>query len=389
MTESNDKYNQNNENDENYENDENDIGDNKKFVEEIYRFSMSCIGLLDLLEKSVNNVVDDNSKFLIAKDKFIESVGKFKKNVKNYDECDQDFTHIKIIKKAFSVLKTKESCQMVQTKDSKLFDIRDESNQIVTVLKGINIRFGYRFLKNDDVKLFWQYFGLFTCTVFKMIKENNPQKINKAEHILKTIEVIESELNQTGIMFNNIIFNPFIGIGSNGSSYSMDDLIKGEIKVGEGATMESLMNMMGINKFIDESKIQDELKNITSDDINNATDKITELLGSSGNPEIKEVCHTLINDIFNQINTNGIQNIGTVLMNVTENAKNTMDINKMTMASKAMGKFFANSENMIKEMKDDQGNPIGQDLFNKMKIPLNVVKMMNQQTGVLDEQIVS
>jgi hypothetical protein len=137
--------------------------------------------------------------------------------------------------------------------------------------------------------------------------------------------------------------------------------------------------MLGIDKMFDEKKLHEELKNFNEQHANEATDKIVGMLGAANNPEIREVCNILINDIVRDFKENGLSNVSETLMKVAENAKRNIDINKMRKTADSMKHFMANGQEAMKDMKDANGNPIGQQLINSMSVPLSMMNMMQQR----------
>lgn len=83
------------------------------------------------------------------------------------------------------------------------------------------------------------------------------------------------------------------------------------------------------DKMFDEKKLLKELKNFTNDHANETTDKFVGLLGARDNPELHEVCNTLVKNIVHIFKENGVSNIGDTLKKVAENAKTSIDPNKM------------------------------------------------------------
>jgi hypothetical protein len=355
---------------------------NKDTVIYIQRFTVSSISLLNLLQSVCTNQPTDKiqGKDRKAVDKFIESSQKFIDTMKNPDE---DFDYTRFIKKAFSVLKTEEQCIQIKEKSSDLLNIRDGENKIVTILPGLDLKIGYKFLSESEKINFWQYMYLFIDSVFCLIKITNPIKFPKYEHVVETLKFIEVELSQTGIMFKDQIFNPFIGIGDNLTEYSVDQMFTGgELPKQHQMSIDTILSMMGVDKMFDETKINEQLKGIGEDQVNEATEKIIGLLGASDNKEIKDTCNTLIQDIVNNFKENGISNIGDTLKKVAENAKKTIDITKMKKTAESMKNFMANSQEKMKDLKDAKGNPIGQQMLNSMSVPLSMMNMMNiKSTG--------
>ena len=353
-------------------------------IKQLQRFMASSIGLLDLLRGACTRrkAGEADSKLFNGIDKFLEQSDIFIKQLRDpNEECDM--THY--IRKAFNTLKLKDHCIMLSEKNSILFRAKDEQNRIMTIIPGINIIVGYGLLTSEETTTFWQYMHLFAIAVFRLIEGSNNEVYSKQKyaHVIATLVALETEIAKTGVMFNNQIFNPFLGLGeSASSSYGVSQLFTGaELPNKHNVTMESVLSMMGVEKMFDESKLKDELQNFSEENANEATNRIAAMLGASDNPEVKEVCGTLISDIVANFKENGIQNIGQTLMKVANDAKHKIDINKMKKTAHSMQNFMANSQDMMKNLKDQNGNPVGEQLLNSMSVPLSMMKMMNQGQG--------
>lgn len=357
--------------------------DNRELVVQIQRFTASSITMLNLLRDAClndqgnvhrNDQVDlhrdarSQDRFMTASQKFIDSI----------KEQNDDFDYTRFIKKAFTVLRIDSAIVRLREKDSRLFNQRDSNNKIMTILPGIDLRFGYKFLNEDEQKLFWQYMYLLSGSVFRIMKIINPVKIERYQNVIDTLDFIESELAKTGVIFNNQIFNPFIGVGENREGYSVDEMFTGgELPKEHNVSIESVLNMLGVDKMIDEDKLNEQLKTIGEEQVNEATEKIAQMLGASDNPEVKEVCNTLIKDIVENLKENGINNIGDTLQKVAQNAKGNIEMNKMRKTASSMRDFMANGQERMKDMKDANGNPIGQQLMNSLSIPMSMMNTMN------------
>jgi hypothetical protein len=351
--------------------------DNRELVKQIQRFTASSISMLNLLQTVCVKLKDHElgTRDKKSKVKFMESSQKFIDTLKDQNE---EFNYTRFIKKAFSTLRNEEQCRQLRDKDVELFNIRDPTNKIVTILPGIDLKFGLRFLDDKEKSQFWQYMYLFSSSVFNMIKNSNETKIAKYSHITETMKMMEEDMAKTGIMFNNQIFNPFIGVGEDKQNYSVNEMFSGgELPKQHSVSIESVLNMLGVDKMFDEKKLNEELKGIGDKQINEATERIVGLLGAADNPEVKEVCNILIQDIVSNFKENGISNVGDTLKKVAENAKHNIEINKMKKTAESMKYFMSNSQEKMKDMKDAAGNPIGQQLMNSMAVPMSMMNFMN------------
>lgn len=366
-----------------------DNNSNKETVNYIQRFTASSISMLNLLQTGCVKQKDEDlqNKDKRAKDKFMESSQKFIDTMKDPDE---EFDYTRFIKKAFTTLKTEEQCTQLKAKDPELLNIRDQENKIVTILPGLDLKVGFKFLTDEEKIAFWQYMYLFADSVFCLIRNNNVTKFPKYEHVVETLTFIETELAKTGVMFKNQIFNPFVGVGDNKDGYSVDQMFTGgELPKQHHMSIESVLSMLGVDKMFDEKKLNEELKGIGDKQINEATEKIVGLLGASNNPEVKDVCNILIQDIVSNFKENGISNVGDTLKKVAENAKKNIEISKMRKTAESMKYFMANSQDKMKDMKDSNGNPIGQQMMNSMAVPLSMMNFMNKSAppGTFDDKL--
>lgn len=350
--------------------------ENKELVIQIQRFTASSIGLLNLLCDVCNTLLQDNKnisqKEYNVTTKFLTSSQKFMTDIKQNSD---GFDSTRFVKKAYSALRTIDGCNYLKNKDAALFSMRDENNRIVTIISGIDLRIGYRLLNANQIEQFWQYMYLFSSSVYNMIKNANTIKFNNQLHVNDTLQYIESALTKTGVVFNNMIFNPFIGLGESNEQYSLNDMFTGDALPKEHKmSIDNVLNMLGVDKMIDEHKLDEQLKELGQEQVNEATEKIASLLGAENNAEIKEVCETLIQDIVANLKENGINNIGTTLQKVAQNARGKIELSKMQKTAESMQHFMANSQEKVKNLKDADGNPIGQDILNNLSLPMNMLK---------------
>lgn len=362
----------------------------KQIIRQIQRFTVSSIGMLNLLQDVCSRKQTDDPSSLQDKEnrsieKFIESSHKF---VKCMRDTENEFDYTRFIKKSFKTLKPEQQCLQLKSKDPELFNVRDEENKIVTILPGLDLRCGYKYMNEAENKLFWQYMYLFSSSVFNLIRNSNVTRFEKYKHIVETLDFIERDIAKTGIVFNNQVFNPFMGVDGNDNNqnnYSVEEMFTGgELPRQQNVSIESVLSMMGVDKIFNESKLNDELKNIGDEQINEATAKIVGLLGAANNPEVKEVCNVLIQDIVNNFKENGINNVGDTLKRVAENAKKNIEISKMKKTAESMKFFMSNSQEKMKNMKDANGNPIGQQIMNSMSIPMSMMNMLQRPPSVYE-----
>jgi len=141
-----------------------------------------------------------------------------------------------------------------------------------------------------------------------------------------------------------------------------------------------------LNKILPFDKINEQLKNIGEEDMTEATNHITNLLGADDNEDVKDVCDDLIKNIVGEIQNNGgdISNMFDIAKKVTDKIGNSIDKDKMQKTASKLSDFLNNGESMLKNMKDENGNAVGEDIMNQMKGPLEMMKNMENNNGQMD-----
>ncbi len=341
--------------------------DNAELLPYMQRFTASVVSILELIQK-VCNEVDRSTlteKHINAIDKLLSAVQKFLTGVKNQDD---EFDYSRFIKKVFYSLRNDTALEMLKSKNNELFTMRDDHNKIITILPGIDIRLALLHMSEKDVAVFWPHFYLFTTSAFSIICKTNQNKESTFGSIIDTIGYLNKEIQKTGILVGANIFNPFVGLNDGNTpneQITIDQLFSGQYvpQINENSGMESMLNTLGVDKLLDPSKLKEQLESIGDEQVGEATDKIIEMLGAQDNDDVKEVCGTLIKDIVTNLKQNGLSNIGETLMDIANQTKQKVNVDKMKKTALSMQNFMSNSSETMMNIKDDNGNPIGQNLL--------------------------
>jgi len=199
----------------------------------------------------------------------------------------------------------------------------------------------------------------------KMISEINKHTKGKtSEHAT----IMYDRLKKMG---TNVFFNPFIGLES--GNIDIDTIIQNAAS--SGTSSENLLSNFGIDKLVDFSKLNEQLKDIKQDDIDSATKGISQLLGSQGDDEVNEICSTLVHGIVDEIKENGMSNICNTAKSVSEKFRNKLDKRKMEKTAKQLAGCMKNMEQNLKSM--SEGNAGGD-----MGLPMDMIKQMISQLGL-------
>jgi hypothetical protein len=340
----------------------------RKDVIFMQQFTAACVAKLKLLKSYAEKETGGSHL------KFVDAVNKYIMSLQ-----DDNFDFQKILRKIYDVLKTESSSKMVKEKDPALFDMRNEDNVIITILPGINIRLVYPLLTEPDREYFWQYFHLMTLSTFNIFRLYNPKKVNSQPHVVDMINVIGQNLEQTGIMIDTKIFNPYLGLGQDdGKDYSLTELfaVTKELQTGEQLTLDAVLSTLGVGNLINEKELNAKLEALKDSDLDLATDQIVNILGAKNNAGARNVCDKLVKNIVHELKTQGIANVANVLKTVADKSKSEIHVNEMKQTIGFVQNFMDSGQEQMKNLKDENGNPIGQEMLNNLSRPLAMMKAM-------------
>ena len=103
---------------------------------------------------------------------------------------DSSVDHIKIIKKAFYVLK--DNLELIKNKDPTLFTVRNQEGKITTIIPGLNINLVYEYLTDEDKNNLWNHiYTLFVSTV-NMVYANTSSNRHK-QSVLDMVDYCKKE----------------------------------------------------------------------------------------------------------------------------------------------------------------------------------------------------
>lgn len=333
---------------------------------------------------------------------------KTEKHTKLYEACNQliegfkddNFDQGRIIKKIYKTLSIPIYTQKMIDQDITLFNERNNENKIVTIIPGINIGsvIGSETFNKEDLQYFWGNLYIVYVSTVKMIASIN--KHNKIGDKWKTVEILQEKITNMGMLSekNKKLFNPFIGL-TNNLLTSTDTIIENsglESVSAQGGlspemTTENFTQMLmskiggeklaslGLEKMLNLDKLNEQLKNINQNDIDDATNNITNMLGATDDSDVKDVCSELVGNIVSELKTNGIKDIFSTAKTVSDKIGSQMDKNKMKKTASHLGNFMKNAGENMKSMKDENGNPIVND--DMMKMLTNSLKMFQGMGG--------
>ena len=283
---------------------------------------------------------------------------------------DSSVDHIKIIKKAFYVLK--DNLELIKNKDPTLFTVRNQEGKITTIIPGLNINLVYEYLTDEDKNNLWNHiYTLFVSTV-NMVYANTSSNRHK-QSVLDMVDYCKKETAKS----TNPMLNVFMGLGTDSSSIDMESLMDKDIVIPGTEAQGGLLNSLGVDKLMKLNELSDEIKNFTDNDVNETIDTLGSLLGNDN--DVKDVCSTMVKTVISDLKTNGLENIFDVAKRVSSQLSGLISHDKMAKTAGKMTDLMNNNSDKFKDLKDDNGNPIGEQFFSQFKQTMDMAKKFTNQ----------
>ena len=296
-----------------------------------------------------------------------------------FGEDNKEFDQGRIIKKVYKVL-TQNLDKIYPEPDKSIFTMKNTKNEIVTIIPGLDIGLVANMFGVEDVNKVWGNIYLMYISSVGMISTINTHK--KDERLSSVIPKLKEKIISMGLLSEESkLFDSYIG--TTNDEYNVKNMFEavGDFKAPSGPSMEDMFKLAGMDKLVNIDQLNDQLKNIKQDDILEATNSITKLLGAEGDNDIAETCKTLVEGIVNDLRENpsgGIQNMFETAKAVTEKVGSKIDKNKMKKTASQVSNFLKNGEDNLKNLKDEKGNPLGGDLMKSLEGPLKMVAQMQE-----------
>lgn len=306
--------------------------------------------------------------------------------IKNLND-DNSFQLGAIIKKVYKTL-TQHLNLFFPDSSIDLFYLQNKDGAVITIIPSIDLGLVVKHFTQDELDKFWSYMYMLYISAVGMILEANEHK--KEGKVWSIIPAMRERVTKAGLMMNGKIFNPFVGMQGESGNYSMETMFENVDEYKQtGPSIEDMMKLSGFDKLVDVSQLKEQLGNVQQEDIGETTKTITKMLGAEEDQDINEVCSTLIEGIFSEFKANPNANIGN-LFEMTGKMRDKIDNKKMEKTATQLIQFVKNGEDTLKNMTDDNGNPIGEELFNSLKMltgsqqgsMLNFAQCQNMMTHV-------
>lgn len=176
---------------------------------------------------------------------------------------------LKIMEKHHALLKNKH-------------DLDDEDEQAIfgtdlIILPDVNLKHIWPQLSVAQKNKIWVQLRLIYLTGMHVLATETPTIINKKSTVVAQVEPEPSTIDRS-----NFYVDPIKGVGQNVENYDTTALLKSTELLGSAGPkefdVETVMSMLKLDKYIDLDKMTDQLKNMSSEDVEAATSSIQSML---------------------------------------------------------------------------------------------------------------
>lgn len=202
-----------------------------------------------------------------------------------------------------------------------------------------------------------------------------------------TQDVVQTEnINNEQLDGNNegkqLSFNPYEGIGQSNTNYGVDEMYASLENIDDDTTggpgLESVIKMIGIDKMVNMEELQEKLKNMKKEDIDEATNTLKNMLGDGADEKTTALISDMLTNISNEMknddmnNTDPIKNFMHVAEKVAEELKPRINRDNIDIA-----KLINSAQSCATKCTDQNGKPLFQGKVNPFALLGQLANMGN------------
>jgi hypothetical protein len=328
-------------------------------------FVSSVLSIVDAVKKIS---LDNKDNIPTEKKNAHENLRKTCEDIVNqYKNQTSDVDQVKIIKKVFKVLTQHKD--LIKNRDYALFTVRTPEGKIMTLIPGLNVNLVVSFLTDEQKAELWENVESMFVTSVKMVY----LMTDESRHSKDLLELVGEFEKKIVKKFQNNFFMGLNAKEGGENAVSMDQLMSNDIVIPGTEAKSGILGSLGVDKLMDVNNLTNEIKKFDENDINDTISTLTSMLGNDN--DIKDVCSTMVKSVLDDIKTNGIENMFSIAERVSSKIGNKIDPEKMAKTASGMNNLIKNNGDKLKDMKDEHGNPIGEDFLKQFEGTFNMAKM--------------
>ncbi len=253
------------------------------------------------MEQNYYNFVTTLYKFLFDVNRYVPSP-----EVDKILEVYKDFDMKKVIILVHKIFKSNED--NINTNNANLF------NQSFNILPSLDLSPLWHKMNPNQQKKIWTYMSMLLLQTDIFFSDDVPN-----------VEVVDVKPVVPE-------FNPYIGVGNSTQTYGVNEMLSSIPAIEEdqpmGIGLDTVIKMTGLDKMIDFDKFKNELKNMTPEDIDNATNNLRQALGPDNNATGDLISSMLVN-ISDELKKDD-KNLQKILESVATNVSSSVAENNIT-----------------------------------------------------------
>jgi hypothetical protein len=263
-----------------------------------------------------------------------------------YDKLDI----AKVIFRVYHLLKDHEV--YINNKDETLFQ------KDFVILPEINLSSSWDKLVKGQKEKLWTYMKilLIESEILVNCKKDDPETVSNQTDT----QAITTTTQQSSD------FNPYMGIAPSASDgkYGVDEMFSVvptfEDDKPDGGGIDTIASMVGLDKMINLDDLTNQLKNMKKEDIENATNNIKGLLGSTIDDKTTSLITDMLSNISEELQKGDLSN-GNPIKNILNVAESVACKMKPKINPNDLSQLLNSTQTFANQCKDKKGNPIFSD----------------------------
>lgn len=203
----------------------------------------------------------------------------------------------------------------------------------------------------------------------------------ESEHLVtfKPAAALERKMTIVTKKDEKINFNPYVGIGGDnvgniGVNEICDNIDVGAEDYSGAPGLETIINMFGIDKVLNQSNFAEEIKKLQEGNIDAMTDSIKQMFSSDVNQKTTDMMNDILSDLSTEFKTanmnpnkpgQGLAKIAGNVIKKTGQKYDKEDIKQIDLKG-----LLSSTSKMVENITDDKGNKV----FGEGNNPLNMIQ---------------